>query len=69
VKSLFVLLLLAIAAMGLWSLVDPRSAFRATQGRMFRDSSTVRLSRYAVAGQRIVGAVVLVVAIVTLVNL
>jgi hypothetical protein len=69
VKALFVLLLLAIGAMGLWSLVDPQAAFRATQGRMFRDPSTVRLSGFAVATQRIVGVVVLVVVIVTLVNL
>jgi hypothetical protein len=69
VKALFVLLLLAIGAMAAWSLVDPQSAFRATQGRMFRDPSTVRLSRFAVVTQRVVGAVVLVVVLVTLVTL
>jgi hypothetical protein len=66
---LLVLLLLVIGAMALWSLVDPQSAFRATQGRMLRNSSAVRLSGFALTTQRIVGAIVLVVVIITLVNL
>jgi hypothetical protein len=69
VKAVLVVLLLVIGAMGAWSMFDPRSAFRATQGRMFRNPSTVQLSGFAVAVQRLVGAVVLVVAIIALVNL
>jgi hypothetical protein len=64
-----VLLLLLIAAMALWSLVDPQSAFRATQGRMFRNPSALRLSGFALTAQRILGAVVLVAVIITLVKL
>ncbi|HET7069769.1 MAG TPA: hypothetical protein VFI40_03005 [Nocardioides sp.] len=68
-KAVLVLLLLVIGAMGAWSMLDPRSAFRATQGRMFRNPSAVHLSGSAVAVQRLIGAVVLVVAIIALVNL
>ena len=68
-KTVLVLLLLAIAAMGAWSLVDPQSAFRASQGRMFRNPSTVRLSAGGAVVQRVIGGIVLVIVIITLVNL
>lgn len=66
---LLVLLLLVIGAMGLWSLVDPQSAWRATQGGMFRSPSSVQLSTLGATVQRVFGAVVLVIVIVTLVRL
>lgn len=68
-KAVLVLLLLAIGAMGAWCLVDPQSAFRATQGRLFRNPTTVRLTGFAMTLQRIIGAFVLVVVIITLVSL
>lgn len=67
--AFLVLLLLVIGAVALWSLIDPQTAFRATQGVMFRKPSTVRLSGYAATGNRILGALVLVIVIITLVNL
>ena len=64
-----VLLLLAIAGMALWTLIDPQSAFRTSQGWMFKNRSSVRLSGFAMLVQRILAAVVLVLALVTLVRL
>jgi small-conductance mechanosensitive channel len=64
-----VLFLLLVGALAVWALVDPESAWRASQGRMFRNASAVRLSRFGVTMQRIVAAVVLVVVILVLVNL
>ena len=64
-----VLLLLAIGAMAAWSLIDPQSAWRASQGWMFRNASSVRLSGFAMLMHRALAALVLLVVIVTLVNL
>ena len=64
-----VLFLLLVAALSVWALVDPQSAWRASQGRMFRESSSVRLSPFGATVQRVVAVVVLVIVIVTLVNL
>ncbi|HEY3528266.1 MAG TPA: hypothetical protein VGK78_03885 [Nocardioides sp.] len=67
--AVLVVFLLVVGALAVWALVDPQSAWRASQGGMFRDASTIRLSGFGATAQRIVATVVLVIVIVTLVNL
>lgn len=64
-----VLFLLVVGGLALWALIDPESAWRASQGKMFRDASSVRLSAFGVTVQRVVAAVVLVVVVLVLFNL
>jgi hypothetical protein len=66
---LLVLFLLLVAALAVWALISPESAWRASQGRMFRNSSSIRLSAFGALVQRAVALVVLVVVVVALVNL
>ncbi|MBO0847359.1 MAG: hypothetical protein J2P22_18315 [Nocardioides sp.] len=67
--ALLVLLLLIIAAMGAWSLIDPQAAWRASQGRLLRNPSAAQLTKGGALMQRVIGAVVLVVSVVTLLRL
>jgi uncharacterized Tic20 family protein len=67
--AFLVLFLLLVGALAVWALIDPRSAWRASQGRMFRNSSSVQLSAFGATMQRVVAVVVLVIVIITLVNL
>jgi hypothetical protein len=64
-----VLFLLLVAALAIWALINPQSAWRASQGLMFRNASSVQLSAFGATMQRVVAAVVLVVVVITLVNL
>src|SRR5262249_24594531 len=54
-----VLFLLLVAGLSVWALIDPQGAWRASQGRMFRDPSSVRLSSVGATVQRVVAVVVL----------
>jgi hypothetical protein len=64
-----VLFLLLVGALAVWSLIDPESAWRRSQGLMFRNSSTIRFSAFGAFMQRAVALVVLVLVIVALVKL
>jgi hypothetical protein len=66
---LLVLFLLVVGGLAVWALIDPRSAWRASQGRMFRNSSSIQLSAFGAIMQRVIAGVVLVIVIITLVNL
>jgi hypothetical protein len=64
-----VVLLLLILAMGAWAAIAPLSLWRVTQGRLYDDRASVRPTSTALLGQRVLGAVVAVVALVTLIRL
>ena len=64
-----VILLLLVAAIAVWGVIDPEGAWTTSQGRMFRNPFAVRLSSFGATAQRVVAVVVLVLVILALVNL